>query len=273
MSLEVRELSAEHDAALRHLLSAEALRNLRLLDAWEDTSMGPSRHYGLFSGQRLLAAMLVEPSSGRVLPSACAPDHARALGTGLAGTVALRSSLGDRLAVEALVDVLCPSKARQLVAHRLFTVSPDNLGPFITRALRLANEDDGRRLVQMNAAELAESFDEDPPTEGAEVLEARVLQRIRRRRTWVFELEGNLTTKVEVGAHTRFGAELEGVYTMPEYRFRGCATLALGQLSRHLLSSTPHLTLRIADSANALLAVARKVGYVGGPVQQLLAIA
>jgi len=272
MSLEVKELGPEHDAALRNLLSVEALRNLRLLDAWEEASIEPGRHYGLFSGQRLLAAALVEPSSGHVLPSACAPDHARALGTSLAGTVVLRSSLGDRLAVEALLGSLCSSKPRQLVAHRLFTASPDHLGPFLTRALRLANEDDGPRLVQMNAAELAESFDGDPPAESAEVLEARVLHRIRRRRTWVLELEGSLATKVDVGAQTRFGAELEGVYTLPEHRFRGCATLALGQLSRNLLSSTPRLTLRIADSADGLLAVARKVGYLGGSVQQLLAI-
>jgi len=272
MSLEVRELGTEHDAALRGLLSVDALRNLRLLDAWEETSMGPSRHYGLFSAQRLLAAALVEPSSGRIWPSACAPHHARALGTSLAGTVVLRSSLGDRPAVEALVDTLRPSKPR-LIAHRLFTASPDNLGPFTSRALRLANEDDGPRLVQMNAAELAESFDGDPPAEGAEVLEARVLHHIRRRRTWVLELGGSLATKVEVGAQTRFGAELEGVYTVPEHRFCGCATLALGQLSRNLLSSTPQLTLRIADSAEGLLAVARKVGYVGGSVPQLLAIA
>jgi len=272
MSLEVKELSAEHDAALRNLLSVEALRNLRLLDAWEEASMEPSRHYGLFSGQRLLAAALVEPSSGRVLPSACAPDHARALGTSLAGTVVLRLSLGDRVAVEALLGSLCSSKPRQLVAHRLFTASPDHLGPFLTRALRLANEDDGPRLVQMNAAELAESFD-GPPAERAEVLEARVLHRIRRRRTWVLELEGSLATKVDLGAQTRLGAELEGIYTLPEHRFLGCATLALGQLSRNLLSSTPRLTLRIADSADGLLAVARKVGYVAGSVQQLLVIA
>src|SRR5215813_14147206 len=77
MSLEVRELGTEHDAALRGLLSVDALRNLRLLDAWEETSMGPSRHYGLFSAQSLLAAALVEPSSGRIWPSACAPHHAR----------------------------------------------------------------------------------------------------------------------------------------------------------------------------------------------------
>jgi len=186
--------------------------------------------------------------------------------------VVLRSSLGDRPAVEALIDTLCPSKPR-LIAHRLFTASPDNLGPFTTRALRLATEDDGPSLVQMSAAELAESFDGDPPADGAEVLEARVLHRIRRGRTWVLELGGRPTTKVEVGAQTHFGAELEGVYTVREHRFCGCATLALGQLSRNLLSSTPHLTLRVADSADGLLAVARKVGYVGGSVQQLLAIA
>src|SRR5262245_15803360 len=202
MSLQVRELGTQHDAALRHLLSVEALRNLRLLDAWEESSTGPSRHYGLFSAEQLLAAALVEASSGRVLPSACAPHHARALGTSLAGTVVLRSSLGDRLAVEALVDTLCASKPRQLVAHRLFNASPDNLGPFITRGLRLANENDAARLVQMSAAELAESGDGDPTAEGPEILEARVLHRIRRQRAWVLEVGGSVATKVEVAAQT-----------------------------------------------------------------------
>ena len=276
MSHEVIELGDEHDAALRALLSPEPLRNLQLLGAWDERGRRPPpapRLYGLFSARRLLAAALVDPSCGRVVPSACKPDDARALGAGLAGKISFQSSFGDQPAVEGLVDALCPLNSPRLLAHRLFTASADNLGPFITPALRLAEEDDWAGLVEMTAAELAESFERDPLREKADAFRAQVLDRIRRQRTWILELEGRLATKLEVAARSQFGAELEGLYTLPEHRFRGCATLALGQLSRHLLSSTPRLTLRIAEPATGLLAVAQKVGYVSVPVQQLLVLA
>jgi hypothetical protein len=42
----------------------------------------------------------------------------------------------------------------------------------------------------------------------------------------------------------------------------GHATLCLGQISRHLLSSLPRLTLRINEDDSLLMRIAQRVGYV-----------
>ena len=272
MSLEVAPLAAEHEGELRTLLCAEPLRNLRLLDTLNDAADRRSHRYGVFSAGRLVAAAIVEPVSGRVLPSACAAEHARALGASFAPTIELRSSLGDRAAVEAIAAAWGPSKPRRLFPHRLFAAWADTMGPYLTRALRVANEADCRGLIAMGTAELAEVFDRPALEHELQSVHAQVQDRVRRQRTWVLEQEGKVVTKIDLAARTRFGVELEGLYTPPEHRSRGFATLALGQLSRDLLSSTPRVALRIANTPNALLAVARKVGYVSAPVEQLLAV-
>ena len=87
-----------------------------------------------------------------------------------------------------------------------------------------------------------------PARRGRRGFRARVLQRIRGKRTYVLEEDGALVFKIDVGSRSKHGAELEGLYTAPDERRRGHATLSLGQISRHLLSSLPRLTLRVRRS-------------------------
>jgi predicted GNAT family acetyltransferase len=272
MSTEVKQLGSEHESSLGALLSSEPIRNLHPLAVLEEVGISPgpaSSFYGCFRSRQLVAAALIRPSLGLVVPASCTAADALALGTVLAGKIALRSCFGDKAAVEALVSALCPSKPRLSMPHRLFTASADYLGPFVTPALRLANEHDFSELISMTAAEDEEVFERNPKPEHR-ALQAQVLERIQGQRTWVLEHDGRLVLKVDVVAQSRFGAELQGLFTLRDDRFLGFATLALGQLSRHMLSSLPHLALRIADSADSLLAVARKVGYVNGQTEQLL---
>jgi GNAT superfamily N-acetyltransferase len=275
MSSEVKQLGPEQAGALRTLLARQPSRNLHLLAALDERGhrQAPSTlFYGYFSSAELRATALVQPSSGRVVPGASEPADAMALALGLAGKTPLRSCLGDRHAVEAMARNLCPSVPRWVQPHRLFTVSPDYLGPFVTPALRLANEGDLPRLVELAAAENKEVFARDPLPANADQLRADVFDRIRDQRTWVLEMEGRLVLKADVAARSRFGAEVQGVFTAPESRSRGYATVALGQLSRQLLSALPQVALRISDSAHSLLAVARKVGYATAQVEQLLVL-
>jgi len=275
MSSEVKQLGPEQASALGALLARQPCRNLHLLAALDEQGhwqVPSTLFYGYFSSGELRAAVLVQPSSGRVVPGACEAADAMGLALGLSGRAPLRCSLGDRHAVEALSRNLCSSVPRWVQPHRLFTVSPDYLGPFVTPALRLAKEGDLPRLVQLAAAENKEVLARDPLPASAEQLRADVFDRIRAQRTWVLEMEGRLVFKADVAARSRFGAEVQGVFTAPESRSRGYATVALGQLSRQLLSALPRVTLRIAESGHSLLAVAKKVGYATVRVGQLLVL-
>ena len=45
-----------------------------------------------------------------------------------------------------------------------------------------------------------------------------VAQRVRARRTYVLEEDGERVFKVDIGSRSRFGAELENLYTVPSQR-------------------------------------------------------
>ncbi len=274
MSAEVKQLGPEHMDSLRELLSKEPLGNLHLLGRLEEVgaAVGSSSFFGCFSARELRAAALVQRTSGLVIIGACSASDALAMGAGLAGKIPLQACLGEKQVVENLVRGFRSTPPRLAMPHWLFTASADNLGPFVTQALRAATERDLAQLIPLAAAEAEEAFGRDRLREDAEAFEAELLDGIRRQRTWVLETDGRLVLKVDLAARSSYGAELHGLFTAPQDRFLGYATLALGQLSRHLLSSMPRLTMRIAESADSLLAVARKVGYVNDTAEQLFLV-
>ena len=273
----IEQLGFRDGPALRSLLARDAAHNLYLLGLMEEFGVVPRSRgagfafYGRFTGDReLTAAVFVGGDGGLVIPSSSDEEHLAAIGEHLTGRVHLRAALGGKAGVDALVRLLGPQKPRTSKGQRLFSVSPDDLGPFTNPTLRLATEADLAELLPMAAGAMKESLDRDPLGEDPEGFTARVQQRIRGRRTYVLEVGGRLVFKIDVGSRSQQGAELEGLYTVPEERKKGHATLSLGQLSRHLLSSLPRLALRVDETQTSLAGVARKVGYVPGKVQRLV---
>ncbi len=169
---------------------------------------------------------------------------------------------------------LCPTVTPTLSrSQRLFSVSADDLGPFTNPTLRLATESDFDQLVPIAAAAAKEMVERDPLVEDPDAFRARVKMRIATNRTYV--LEGShreLVFKIDIGSRSSHGAELEGLYTVPAARRLGHATLSLGQISRHLLSSLPRLTLRVDDNDSFLAGLARKVGFLAGRAQRLVVL-
>jgi hypothetical protein len=276
MAATVEQLEAPHASALRALLSREPVQNLYLLGLLEEFGIvsspgrAPFAFHGRFSDGVLTAAVFVGAQGGLVVPSADDPGEIAAVASFLAGKVRLRSSIGYKPAVDELVRHLCPTKPALSRSQRLYDVSADDLGPFTNPTLRLATEQDVPELIPLAAGAIRESLERDPLAEDAEGFRARVLQRVRGRRTYLLRVNDRLVFKIDVGSRSQYGAELEGLYTIDEERRCGHATLSLGQLSRHLLSSLPRLTLRVDDREPALAGVARKVGYAAGRVQRLV---
>ncbi len=271
MSLRVEQLGSA-DAA-HSFLAGEPLRNLHLLALLEERARGspgdgPVEVHAAFAADQITALVLVDPERGLVLPSAKgSSSDFFAIGEHLASRVHLRRSVGEKAAVEALVKALGKTAIRISQLHRLYWVSPDQLGPYLQPGLRLATEGDLPQLLSLAERALTETLGSAPTGPELSALERQTLESVRLQRSRVLEIEGQLVLKVEVPFRFSLGAGLEGLYTAPEYRRRGCAMLALGHLSRQLLASLPRVTLRAAD---ALAAVARKVGYQSGPGVQLL---
>lgn len=257
------------------MLSRDTTHNMYLLGLMEEFGVvsGPMRapftFYGRFFDDELTAAMFVGGNGGLVVPSASSPLHIGDIAKKLAGKVDVRSAIGEQSVIDSLIRhfALTP---KFIKAQKLFSVSPNDLGPFTNPLLREATVADLPQLVPMAAACVKEMVKRDPLEEDSVGFELRVRQRVQSHRTYVLEEKGKLVFKLDVGSRSQFGAELEGLYTAPDERHHGHATLCLGQISRFLMSSLPRLTVRIDDEATHFAAIARKVGYLQGRAQKLL---
>jgi hypothetical protein len=278
MPVTVEQLGSQHTDALRGLLSKDPIHNLYLLGLFEEFGVVPRPgrtrfgFYGRFDGKALTAAVFVGGDGGLVVPSASDAASIGVIADALASTVKLRATVGEKPAVDALVRSLCTGRPRLSRTQKLFSVSADDLGPFTNPTLRLAREEDVPRLLPLAQGAVRELMERDPLSEDRAGYEARVAQRVRGRRTYVLEERGELVFKVDVGCRSQHGAELEGLYTVPAERRKGHATLCLGQISRHLLSSLPRLTLRVEEKDESLARMARKVGYLAGRTQRLVLV-
>lgn len=276
MSASIAPLTQKDTDALRELLAKDVPHNLYLLGILEEYGIEPAPHhppfcfYGRMIAGNLTAALFVGGQGGLLLPSASDGFSIRPIARQLTGTFEPRTCLGERAVVDVLTQQLSGRRAKLSLATRLFSVSADDLGPFTNPALRLAEARDLPELVPMAAAAIEETLGIDPLSEQADAFKQRVEKRIAGKRTYVFEEGGRLVFKIDVGSRSPFGAELEGMYTLPSERRNGHATLCLGQLSRHLLSSLPRLALRVPDEEGPVSAAARRVGYLPGRPQRLV---
>jgi GNAT superfamily N-acetyltransferase len=244
---EIRLIGESDRGSLLDLLASDPVANLFLLGMLEEHGVGgaDAKHafYALPVKGALKAAVLVS-RTGLWVPNGGDPQLAQQLGAALR-SLPLLSSVGERAAVDALWISHGGLQRRPRLARiqRLMQLTADDMGPWITQQLRLATLEDLAAVVE------------------AAGHEHRCRERILAGRTYVL-FEGTLLLfKADIGARSRYGAQLEGVYTTAAARQQGIATKGLGQLSRSLLAGLPRLTLH-ADAANeAALGLYRKLGF------------
>jgi GNAT superfamily N-acetyltransferase len=266
----VEQLGAPDVDALTSLLARDPIRNLHLLGLLKDFVEGGDclEVHGCRSGETVTAAVWVDRPRGRVLPTAGGnPDEFRAIAEHLKPGFKLGSIVGDKTAVEPLEAALANGRPRLHYLHRLFWVGPDQLGPYLQPGLRSANPADVPQLLPLAINAFCETLGAEPDSSDLGVLRQQIEQSVLEGRTYVLVLNGKLVFKADLAWKSSHGAEVSGVYTVPDHRHRGLATLALGQLSRQLLASLPRLILRCNEQASR---VARRVGYECRPVVQLL---
>jgi hypothetical protein len=265
MTPRTEPLGPDHSEPLRALLTQDTPHNLYLLGLFEEFGLSPvgeaqGTYYGHFEGDALKAALFVGGTGGLLVPSASTGREIGALAQELASKIRLQSALGEKSSVDALVRAL-NVRPTHLAEQRLFVVSADDLGPFTNPTLRLATDKDLPQLLEMAAEAVCEATG-STRVEDPEFFNTRVNHRVRSQRTYVLEVEGKLVFKLDIGSRSQYGADLEGIYTIPSQRRMGHATLSLGQISRHLLSSLPRLTLRVNEDNTVLARIAQRVGYV-----------
>ena len=275
--MQVIELPPERHDELRAYLSKDPVQNLYALGVLDEHGLAAGieakvSSCGLLDEGKIVGAAVLGGRGGVALPCVFDPGAATELGRYMMGRVRVRSVLGERSAVDALVRAAGCGPARWSRPQRLFAASADDLGPFVCPGLRLAQYSDVPDLLQLSAAAIKESMGEDPTAAGPAVLMKRVEARVAAGRTFVLADGNRILVKVDVGVRSRYGAELEGLFTMPGERRRGHATNVLGQLSRMLLSAIPRISIRVDEKDVAVGAVCRKVGFTAMRPQRLVVI-
>jgi len=193
---------------------------------------------------------------GTVVPAGVrSPDAARELGAAMR-QAPIRTLLGERGAVGGLLAGLEAPRVPGR-AERLYAVTADEMGPYVTPALRRATDAEVPQLVEAHQTYLRER-DMTPPADGVATM---VRARVSTGRTHVIMENGQLAFVVDVLAESKHGAHLGHIYTSPRFRRKGYAALGLGQLARSMLARLPRLTACAEDGDLAALGVVRKVGF------------
>jgi len=170
-----------------------------------------------------------------------------------------RRVIGAKLAVSGVLAGMDRSTERAQ-ALRLHEFTADDMGPFVTPELRPATPDDLSGVLA--SARLAYESGEGRQPDDRE--QARLRSQIERQRVFIVEAEGEVAFRVEIETESRFGAHLGDIFTHPEHRARGLASLGLGQLARSTLARLPRLSAFAPADNQAAQKVVRKVGFGPG---------
>ena len=262
-------LTNERLEDLRTFLGQKADANLFALGLLEDhglrnTDGAPVKAYALSGdGTSFETAVLVGGDGGLVLPAAASASAAEELGQALRGKISVRSLFGPRRILDGFLKGLGAQDSVLLVRPlTVFAAAADFLGPFVCPELRRATVSDLPRLIPFAAKAVAESLGEDPLTCTREAFERRIAARVLAGRTYVLEREGTLALKLDVTSQSRFGLEIEGVFAAPKFRQKGLATLAVGQITRHMLGRMPKIVARVPEGDEPATRLCRRVGFL-----------
>ena len=269
--LQARPLGRSDQAALLALLDAHPVRDVflasRILHDGALTSLGPSPFSGAFDDRGELRGVLhVGPN---LVPAFDDDAVCDALAPAAAGQQAVRMVVGERAAVERLWSLVGPSypaprevRARQFVYALqpgwLVAAGDPPAGP--GRA-RLATRADEEAVLHLSAAMYAEEVGEDPLARDPDGYRRRIRVLTARGWTYVYEVDGELQFKMDVGCASRRSAQVQGVYVPPALRGRGIGSRAMAACCALAFDRHPTLSLYVNDFNAAAVSLYERIGF------------
>jgi predicted GNAT family acetyltransferase len=106
-----------------------------------------------------------------------------------------------------------------------------------------------------------EEMGEDPLARDPAGYRRRVRVLTDRSWTYVYELDGELVFKMDVGCASQHGAQIQGVYVPTELRGRGLGTQAMGACCALAFQRHPALSLYVNDFNRPAVALYERLGF------------
>src|SRR6266516_4632064 len=140
-------------------------------------------------------------------------------------------------------------------------------GPSTTRMLvgerraRLAVPADEERVLRLSAAMYTEEMGENPLTRDPTSYRRRIRVLSSRGWTYVYDVDGELQFKMDIGCASRRGAQIQGVFVPPELRGQGVATRAMTACCQLAFQRHPSLSLYVNDFNHPAVALYERLGF------------
>jgi hypothetical protein len=195
---------------------------------------------------------------GRQVALACQPDCAPAFAREARRHLGERMIVGPRPTVEAYWDLVRPwHAAPRIVRERQLVMRIDHthLRPHPRGVtVRHARPEEWTTIAD-NSAQMIEGELDYDPRQHSSAFSSNIRRMIEENLWWVGESLCNL------GPWCPKTAQLQGIWTPPEYRGRGLATAALSAICDRLLDDTPELSLYVNDFNTTAIALYERIGF------------
>jgi len=271
--LEARPLGRRDQAAAIAFLDQHPARDVfiasRILN---DGALGPvgwSPLWGAFDSRGALRGVLhVGPN---LVPAADDPEVIEAFAAPARGPSTTRMLVGERRAVERLWELIAPTypRPREIRARQyVYALTPDQLATPPDRGQgrgRLAVPADEERVLRLSAAMYTEEMGENPLARDPTAYRRRIRVLTSRGWTYVYDVDGDLQFKMDIGCASRRGAQIQGVFVPPELRGRGVATRAMAACCQLAFQRHPSLSLYVNDFNDPAVALYERLGFCREP--------
>ena len=175
----------------------------------------------------------------------------------------LRSFVGPKRAVDGLwLRVRSWHRPPMLIRERqpLYAVWPAGVAPSLDADVRPARVSETELVAEHSAQMILGELGYDPRVQRASYL-AGMRHAIELGLWWVWIADGELRFQCNIGARTPLTAQIQGVWTPPEQRGKGYATLALAAVTRRLLAGNPTVSLYVNDFNTSAIALYDRIGF------------
>jgi hypothetical protein len=175
-----------------------------------------------------------------------------------------RSFVGPKDAVETLwqrVRDWHPAPSLVRAVQPVYALVPDDLRYGGDAAgVRRARDEDTPVVADHSARMILGELGYDPRANRS-AFTAAVRQAIALGLWWVWIVDGRLRFQLNVGPRTASTSQLQGVWTPPEQRGKGYATLGLAGVARRLFATEASLSLYVNDFNGPAIALYERLGF------------